>query len=478
MPKTSPCVLGSALLFLASTATAQATMTPLATFGSGGWIAPGASPYVTIGNTERGLAYNPITGNLVLVSRANVTGVSNNVRVIDGMTGADLFGLDPTGIAGGTFAVNMVGVADDGAIYVGNLSTAATTNFKVYKWDSEALGAVLPPTVVFDALSGVTRTGDTFAVQGGLATPAQFAAAGSNNVSASNFAVGSLDGLNTVTAFLSVPGTATATNDYRLGLTFVDATTLIGTQGATGRMTTFDTTTASASVVASPVLGGASRRAMDYAMFGTRPVLAVIDTVSSIVTVLDMTDPNAPVALASATATGGALTANVNGTGSVAWGSVGTNSGILYAMNSNQGIQAFVVDLNPTAAVNLYGTGCDGMGLANTGTPSLGNATFQLDVVNVPAISPVAFLAFGSGVVNPGIDLTFLGMPGCSSYTSFDLGLYGSGPVVGGNSAFVLPIPIDPNLAGVTFASQGVALSLATPFGLATSNGAELVFGF
>lgn len=468
----------AAALALAGTAAAQATMTPVTAFGTNGWIAPGASPYVTTGNTERGLAYNPLTGNLVLVARQNVAGISNNVRVLDGATGADLVGFDNTGMTGGTFVANMVAIADDGAIYVSNLSTTATTNFKVYKWDAEVLGPVVPPTVVYDALTGLARTGDTFAVEGGLVTPAQFAAAGSNAVSASNFIVGSLDGLNTGTAFLSVPGTTTATNDYRLGLTFVDSTTLIGTQGATARLTPFDTVTATAFVSATMPLGGASRRAMDYAVIGGRPVLAVIDTVSSIVTVLDVTDPSNPVAIVSGTTTSGTLTANGNGTGGVAWGAITGNTAKLYAMSSNQGIQAFTVDLSPLGSVTTYGAGCDGLGLAVTGAPVLGNAAFQLDLTNVPAISPIAFVAFGSSSVNPGIDLTFLGMAGCFSYTSFDLGLFQSGAVAGGASTFAFPIPNTPSLAGASFASQGVSLSLATAFGLATSNGAELLLGF
>ncbi|MBM4063369.1 MAG: DUF4623 domain-containing protein, partial [Planctomycetes bacterium] len=195
----------------ASTALAQSSITPLATFGTNGWLAPGSSPYLGVTHMERGLAYNPVTGNLVLVSRSGGT----FVRLLDGNTGTDLGGFDTTGMTGGTYVVNMAGVDDSGAIYVGNLSTLATSPFKVYKWDSEQLGLLIPPAVVYDALTGVTRTGDSFAIYGGLTTPAVFASAGSNNVSASNFVVGTLDGTNTSTAYLSVPGTSTANNDYR-----------------------------------------------------------------------------------------------------------------------------------------------------------------------------------------------------------------------------------------------------------------------
>src|SRR5688572_27751835 len=111
----------AALLSFAAIASAQGVLTPLPGFGTNGWLAPGSSAFNTTGNTERGLAYNPVTGNLVLASRAG----GNHVRVLSGATGADLGGFDTTGVTGGTFALNMIGVADDGAIYACNLSTSA-----------------------------------------------------------------------------------------------------------------------------------------------------------------------------------------------------------------------------------------------------------------------------------------------------------------------------------------------------------------
>ena len=45
---------------------AQVTLSPLTTFGSNGWIAPGSNSYVSTGNNNRGLGWNPVTKNLVL----------------------------------------------------------------------------------------------------------------------------------------------------------------------------------------------------------------------------------------------------------------------------------------------------------------------------------------------------------------------------------------------------------------------------
>lgn len=474
MLKNTLSLICAAAALLSTGATAQVTLTPLSSFGTNGWLAPGSSAFITTGSTERGIAYNPTTNNLVLVSRAGGT----NLRVLDGISGSDLGALDPTGIAGGTFAVNMADIADDGSIYVCNLSTSATSNFKIYKWDNESLGLTTPPTVVYDALSGVTRTGDAFAVQGGLATPAQFAAGGSNNISASNFVVGPLDGSMMSTAFLSVPGTTSTSNDYRLALTFVDQDTLIGNQGATARVTTFDTTLPAVNVDASITLGGVARRAMDYLELNGRPLLAVMDSNSGIVSVLDITDPFAPVELASATTITGPTTPNANATGDVQWGFVSGTVASLYAMNSNNGIQAFLFDMSPIATATDYGTGCDGMALTANGLPTLGNASFELLISGVPAISPIAFVAFGFTVINPGVPLDALGMFGCEAYTGLEVGLFGSGPSIGGIATFTLPLANNPAVAGATLSAQALALTLNNPFNIAASNGTELLVGY
>ena len=71
---------------LAAVASAAPTLTANAGFGTNGWLAPGSSSYLGTANNERGMAYNPATGNLVLVSRAG----GNNVRILSGSTGAEI----------------------------------------------------------------------------------------------------------------------------------------------------------------------------------------------------------------------------------------------------------------------------------------------------------------------------------------------------------------------------------------------------
>ena len=128
-------------------------------------LAPGSRSYLTVASlpNERGLAYNPLTQHLILVNRTSPT-----LYVLDARTGADLWTLNKTGISGGTYTLLMVGVADDGAVYAGNLTTAgATTAFKLYRWANDSASTV--PTVAFsgDPSPGNNqRWGDTLDVRG------------------------------------------------------------------------------------------------------------------------------------------------------------------------------------------------------------------------------------------------------------------------------------------------------------------------
>ena len=119
-------------------------------------LGPGSRPYIASDNTQRGLAYNPVTRHLLLVSRTP----TNAVHIIDPATGAHLGNLPVSGISGGTFAINLVGVADDGKIYACNLDTGGTN--KVYRWSSETA----TPSLIYSNNPGLGRLGDTFAVRG------------------------------------------------------------------------------------------------------------------------------------------------------------------------------------------------------------------------------------------------------------------------------------------------------------------------
>src|SRR5688572_3883530 len=133
--------------------------------------------YLGTGNNERGVAYNPVTGHVLLVSRSD-----NEIHILDGQTGAELGTLARGDIiAGGTFTTSLIGVADDGVIYVANLTTGSgTTPFKVYRWANETAEA---PTIAFEGDPGAgdataVRWGDSFDVRGAGANTQLAAGAG------------------------------------------------------------------------------------------------------------------------------------------------------------------------------------------------------------------------------------------------------------------------------------------------------------
>src|SRR5262249_2344943 len=160
--------------------------------------------------------------------------------------------------------------------------------------------------------------------------------------------------------------------DFRLGITFADASHVLGTAGSSlYRYTSFSGSTGT--LIASPAIpdpaGATADRLLQYTTINGIPLLAVQGIGDSHVSVDDGTNPASPIYLASGNNTSGTLTANGNGTGEIAWGDEvnngnGTFTRTLYAMSSNQGIQAFKVTLVPepaTVSLLLLGVGlmCD-----------------------------------------------------------------------------------------------------------------------
>jgi len=332
-----------------------ASLVPLSTFGVHGWLAPGSNSYLTTANNERGLGFDPVTNNLVLTSRSG----GNFVAIINGTTGSVTRTLNTTGISGGSLALGLAGVSDDGKVFVCNIQSgsSAASPFKVYGWLSDS--DTNAPTVAFSAVNPATSTGswrfgDAFTVTGS-GTSLRFAAAGSTTGTSSsmpndgNFMIGKLDGTNANTIYRAIPNTLATSNDYRLGLTFVDSNTVIGSQGTSAKITDFDATATTLSGTGATVTGAvalnAAERPIDYTVIGGKSLLATINTDTSLVSVYDITTPASSHVLVSGSATTGVLSGNVGGTGGVAWGAVSGNSATLYAMSTNQGIQAFTFTL-------------------------------------------------------------------------------------------------------------------------------------
>lgn len=136
--------------------TSQAQITPV-------WSIPAPnSNWFGTGNTERGLGYNPTTGNLVVASRqGGVTPV-----LVNSATGDSVGVLNNAGISGGTFPFNQIRVTADGQIFTANLTVnAATSNVKIYRWADETSAPALLYDDTMTNADGV-RYGDSFGAWG------------------------------------------------------------------------------------------------------------------------------------------------------------------------------------------------------------------------------------------------------------------------------------------------------------------------
>src|SRR6266508_6622628 len=86
-----------AVLLLTAAEAQVVVMQPLTTFGTNGEgsLRPGDVPFLTSASQfQRGLAYNPTTGHLLVVDRSANAGPQNGVYILDGNTGAPLSQLD------------------------------------------------------------------------------------------------------------------------------------------------------------------------------------------------------------------------------------------------------------------------------------------------------------------------------------------------------------------------------------------------
>jgi alpha-tubulin suppressor-like RCC1 family protein len=106
-------------------------------------------------------------------------------------------------------------------------------------------------------------------------------------------------------------------------------------------------------------------------------------------------------------------------------------------------------------------------------TPQIGR-DLPLLITNLP--HDIAFLSFAWQKLTPGVDLTGLGMPGCTLHTGLDAVL----ALVGNNrrARWTLPIPDAPVLLGARFHQQAAVLDpAANALGLVLSDAYEAVIG-
>lgn len=346
MKKSLMFLLCFSLALVSPSVLTAATMTALSTFGGGdGWVSPSSVPKLGTGSLERGMAYNPVTKNVLFVSRD--AGVF--VEILDGETGTKVGNLDVTGITGGTFALSSIGVGSDGAIYAANLTTNSTTSaYKIYRWADETS----VPTVAFSGATAAARIGDTFDVIGSGANTRIIA--GHNTGGFNNFSLfTTADGTNFTGSSVAIASNPPAAQAFHLGITFTDSDTVLG-RGVSNVTSVVDinaTGNAGTLVASNTLAPGSTLRPMDYTVLGNGiPVWAVLQSAGNSLTpgsnsrlfVYDLSDPNNPVEIAQKNNTL-LVPANANGnnTGAVAFGKTTYRKAIIYAMDTNNGIQAF-----------------------------------------------------------------------------------------------------------------------------------------
>jgi len=132
-------------------------------------------------------------------------------------------------------------------------------------------------------------------------------------------------------------------------------------------------------------------------------------------------------------------------------------------------------DIGQIAVKQPYGTGCLGLNHDADARPQT-NTTIQLTTDGMPANTAIGATVMSLTQINPGTDLSALGLTGCFQYVTVDV-IEAWTPVANiGQTAFA--IPNDPTLSGFQFMTQGVAFSLGVnPADTLTSNGLSLTVG-
>jgi hypothetical protein len=110
--------------------------------------------------------------------------------------------------------------------------------------------------------------------------------------------------------------------------------------------------------------------------------------------------------------------------------------------------------------------------------PRVGNANFTFQVRDIPNLVPITFLMVGDSAIDPGLDLTSIGMPGCQGYTNGNLTTAAvNAQLPAGSADRTMPIPANPAVVGVAITVQALAFSLENSANLISSNGLDMVVG-
>jgi len=333
---------------LSSSATLSVGAVKSTTLLSNIWtLLPGDRTYLATSNTERSIAYNPVTSNLLLVSRSP----SESVIVLDSSTGIEKRTLNVSTVGttdDNSFGLSLIAVADDGVVYAANDSfNVGTVDYTIYQWPSDS--STTEPTVSFtgdpaSAVESGLRWGTSLAVRGaGAATQILVAPTTGTNV----VLLQTSDGLDFRDAnpptVISVNGVPSGFAE--LGLAFGPGTNTFWakTAGDALYLVRFDLTTGvgtvlnvySNNIVPSNVRGIGTDKAQKY-------LAGVAVDISDNVQVYSISDLTATPQLLDQKVfpLKNANTAS-GGPASIAFGGA-----YLYALDCNNGIKAFHIDTN------------------------------------------------------------------------------------------------------------------------------------
>ncbi len=310
-------------------------------------ILAGERSTINTDSTQRGLAFNPVSGNVLYVSRSG----SNIVAVLDAATGTEKHRLATTDgegfsvITGATIPVNMIGVAEDGAVYVANLNLPAAGSgaaLRVYRWESDAPDAV-PVALDIPDLPADVRFGDTFAVRGrGDTTELLF-----GSRSSTSFAVVSVTGgVFTTTKVYSADGVSAG--GFGLGVAFGPGNSVFGTaSGSPIVHVAFDAVASSATLARTYVAAQIPTAVAHLAIDTTRSLLAgtALETPDNLL-LYSIADIDNPVLLDQELFP--IDNPNVNGTGAIAFG-----GNRVFVLDSNQGLFAYTINLTPSVRTTV-----------------------------------------------------------------------------------------------------------------------------
>lgn len=402
------------------------------------------------GNTERGLAYGLVGGNhrVYVVSR----NVVPSIRIINALTGADVDTLKTIGITGGTFIINDVEVSSNGVIYVCNLTTnAATTNFKVYRYTTEA---DTPLVVINYQSTSAARLGDKFTVTGSTAD-------NSVTIWAASATTAELYKFTTTNNGVSFTATVIPVGGLT-GASFGSASVgpfsnffYWNAGGFTPRKYNADGTLVGS--VPGTIVATGSNAIRHVVTLGTDEIMATFahgtGNENARIVRLPNGDPTAAVFIGKTDSLG--INANGNGTGDVAIRSFGNNIFHVYVLSTNNGVGAYVLDLRPQLSGTYYvGAAGTGPGGSNPDFPSLRDAFQAINNSNITGnctffiTSDITEVTTPGGIglaVNPEpYTITFKPFTGVQPTITLP---YTSDSNAGPSGAFIIGIPMENNIS-------------------------------